>query len=138
MLRVGVIGLGVGEQHVRGYLNTGKCRVILCDLSPEKLAEARQKYPDVRVSRDAFHLSIGLVLPNFETALFQLLDYAELSPRVQQPCALSLNLLSNLLLFHCEGSLDLPNASLKVRQCVQIRRGHYGHFSECPLRLKLG
>lgn len=55
-LRVGIIGLGVGEQHISGYLKTGECEVILCDLSAEKLSRARRKYPGVHVSRDANEL----------------------------------------------------------------------------------
>jgi predicted dehydrogenase len=49
---VGIIGLGVGLQHVEGYLNTGECEVILCDLSTDRLDEARRRYPDARISRD--------------------------------------------------------------------------------------
>jgi len=51
-LRVGIIGLGVGEQHIQGYLKTGECEVILCDVSTGRLAQARQQYPDLRVCRD--------------------------------------------------------------------------------------
>lgn len=55
-LRVGIIGLGVGEQHVEGYLNTGACDVILCDRSAEKRAFARRKYPGVPVRDNAREL----------------------------------------------------------------------------------
>ena len=55
-LRVGIIGLGVGEQHIEGYLNTGACDVVLCDCSAEKLDLARRKYPGMPVSRDAKEL----------------------------------------------------------------------------------
>ncbi len=52
-LRVGVIGFGVGEQHLKSFQEQSDCRVTtLCDLSSEKLLEARKKYPDVRVTRN--------------------------------------------------------------------------------------
>jgi predicted dehydrogenase len=53
-LRVAVIGLGVGEQHIGGYLRHPGCELVaLCDLSEEKLAAARAKYPKVRVTTEA-------------------------------------------------------------------------------------
>jgi predicted dehydrogenase len=55
-LRVGIIGLGVGEQHIEGYLSTGACDVVLCDRSAEKVALARYKHPGLPVSRDAKEL----------------------------------------------------------------------------------
>ncbi len=45
-LRVGVIGLGVGEQHVQAYLRNPCCDVVaICDLSEEKLVLAEKQYP---------------------------------------------------------------------------------------------
>lgn len=53
-LRVGIIGLGVGEGHIAGFESHGGARVeVLCDLSAEKLAEAAGKYPDKRLTADA-------------------------------------------------------------------------------------
>jgi predicted dehydrogenase len=53
-LRVAVIGLGMGEQHVLGYLAHPACEVAaLCDWSEAKLAAAREKYPGVRLTRRA-------------------------------------------------------------------------------------
>ncbi|MBM3459942.1 MAG: gfo/Idh/MocA family oxidoreductase, partial [Armatimonadetes bacterium] len=35
-VRVGVIGLGVGEQHLLGFLQDSRCEVTtLCDLTPD-------------------------------------------------------------------------------------------------------
>lgn len=54
MLNVGIIGLGVGEAHIEGYTRHSACRVTtLCDCSEEKLRLAREKYPGIRVTRDA-------------------------------------------------------------------------------------
>ena len=48
-LKAGIIGLGVGEQHITGYQSHPDCEVVaLCDFSEEKLRAARDKYPDIR------------------------------------------------------------------------------------------
>jgi predicted dehydrogenase len=53
-LKAGIIGLGVGEQHIAGYDSHPDCEVIaLCDFSSEKLAKARTKYPHVTVTTNA-------------------------------------------------------------------------------------
>lgn len=45
-LKVGIIGLGVGEAHLEAYLSHPSCEVVsLCDFSEEKLSQVRQKYP---------------------------------------------------------------------------------------------
>ena len=49
-LRAGIIGLGVGEQHIAGYRRHPECRVAaLCDCSASKRAEMAGKYPDVPI-----------------------------------------------------------------------------------------
>jgi predicted dehydrogenase len=54
LLKAGIIGLGVGEAHIEGYRSHPDCEVVaLCDFSPEKLAYARGKYPDLNVTGDA-------------------------------------------------------------------------------------
>ncbi|MBL7129789.1 MAG: Gfo/Idh/MocA family oxidoreductase [Candidatus Omnitrophica bacterium] len=53
-LRVGIIGLGVGELHIKGYNMHPECEVVaLCDFSDEKLTMAREKYPDMKITRQA-------------------------------------------------------------------------------------
>jgi predicted dehydrogenase len=54
-LRVGVVGLGVGEQHVIGYKAIPGCEVVaVCDIDPEKLAavagrhDITERYTDAR------------------------------------------------------------------------------------------
>lgn len=57
MLRAGVIGLGVGEQHIAGYRAHPECRVVaLCDTDPAKRDAARVKYPDLELHADPFEL----------------------------------------------------------------------------------
>jgi len=53
-LRVGVIGLGVGEQHVQAYLRNPHCNVVaICDFSEEKLLLAKKQYPAVYLTKNA-------------------------------------------------------------------------------------
>ena len=56
-LRVGIIGLGVGEKHIAGYQSHHGCEVVaLCDFSDEKLAMARTKYPGIKLTSRADEL----------------------------------------------------------------------------------
>jgi predicted dehydrogenase len=56
-LRAGVVGLGVGEQHVAGYRAHPECEVVaLADTDPERCAAMRAKYPGVDVLQDPFEL----------------------------------------------------------------------------------
>jgi predicted dehydrogenase len=51
LLRVGIIGLGVGEQHLLAYRQLAECAVVaLCDFSEDKLQNAREKYGNLRVT----------------------------------------------------------------------------------------
>ena len=54
-LKIGVVGLGVGEQHVIGYKAIPGCQVVaVCDIDPEKLAavadrqDVAERYADAR------------------------------------------------------------------------------------------
>lgn len=50
-LRVGIIGLGVGEQHVRAYLKHPGCRVAtICDISEEKRKYAKREFPGISLT----------------------------------------------------------------------------------------
>jgi predicted dehydrogenase len=54
MLRVGVIGLGVGEQHIEGYRGADGCEVVAaCDVDPERLAEVGERFDGLRLTEDA-------------------------------------------------------------------------------------
>lgn len=51
-LKAGIIGLGVGESHITGYAAHPDCEVVaLCDLSDEKLAMAKNKYPHMKITK---------------------------------------------------------------------------------------
>ncbi len=52
-LRVGIIGLGVGREHLQGYRRQRACEVsVLCDSSAEKLAQAGRQLSGVRLTRN--------------------------------------------------------------------------------------
>ncbi|MBI2328761.1 MAG: Gfo/Idh/MocA family oxidoreductase [Chloroflexi bacterium] len=56
-LRVGIIGLGVGEGHIAGYQSHPDCEVVaLCDFSDDKLAMAKRQYPGIRLTSKADEL----------------------------------------------------------------------------------
>jgi len=56
-LRVGVIGLGVGEQHLRAYLRHPACEVAaICDLDAERLQRVSSELPGVRPTSEVAEL----------------------------------------------------------------------------------
>jgi predicted dehydrogenase len=56
-LRAGVIGLGVGEQHIAGYRAHPDCRVVaLSDTDPGRCKAMAAKYPELEVLEDPFAL----------------------------------------------------------------------------------
>jgi len=56
-LKVGIIGLGVGEKHLAAYKAHPECEVVaLCDFSEEKMAMSREKYPGIMFTNEADRL----------------------------------------------------------------------------------
>lgn len=63
-LRVGVIGLGVGERHLDAYLADPRCEVIgLCDRDPGRLAATAARVPSARAVADSTDL---IALPGLD------------------------------------------------------------------------
>lgn len=57
MLNAGIIGLGIGEQHIAGFERDERCKVIaLCDISEEKLAEVSSRHPGKKLYSNALQL----------------------------------------------------------------------------------
>ncbi len=53
-LKAGIIGLGVGNSHIEGFNSHPNCSVVaLCDLADSKIAEAKKKYSQMRITKDA-------------------------------------------------------------------------------------
>ena len=65
-INVGIIGLGVGEQHLLGYLKNINCEIkLICDFDPKKLKEVSAKFPYLKTTINPDHVlndpSINLV-----------------------------------------------------------------------------
>ena len=52
-LKVGIIGFGVGEQHIRGFENSGVDVVAICDKDPEKRKEAQKKHSHCKIFKNS-------------------------------------------------------------------------------------
>lgn len=70
-LRVGIIGLGIGEAHIVGFRAHSGCEVTtLCDFSPEKLREVGSRYPGLKLVQDA-----SAILQNPEIDVISIASY---------------------------------------------------------------
>ncbi len=52
-LKVGIIGFGVGEQHIQGFESAGVDLLAICDKDPKKREEARKRYPYCKIFEDS-------------------------------------------------------------------------------------
>ena len=53
-LNIGIIGMGVGEAHINGYLSHPACKIkTLCDFDPVRLKTVKEKYSEYRVTEKA-------------------------------------------------------------------------------------
>ncbi len=53
-LKAGIIGLGVGEKHIDGYLSHPACEVVaLCDFNIDKRRYISDKYPEIFITESA-------------------------------------------------------------------------------------
>jgi predicted dehydrogenase len=60
LLRVGVIGLGVGERHLAAYQSDPRCEVVaICDIAPERLAEVAARAPGAHATTNAAEILEG-------------------------------------------------------------------------------
>jgi predicted dehydrogenase len=57
ILKAGVIGLGIGERHIIGYLLDSRCKVkTICDFDLSKLQEVGSRYPDCKLTLNAHEI----------------------------------------------------------------------------------
>lgn len=50
-LKVGIIGMGVGESHIEGFQRHSGCEVVaLCDFSDDKFRMCNEKYPHMKIT----------------------------------------------------------------------------------------
>lgn len=53
-LRIGIIGLGIGEEHLRTFQSLPECMVTtICDLSEQRLVAAKERYGVAKATRSA-------------------------------------------------------------------------------------
>ena len=53
-IKAGIIGLGVGEQHILGYDSHPDSEVVaLCDFSEKKIKECKEKYSHIKITENA-------------------------------------------------------------------------------------
>ena len=52
-INIGIIGLGIGEQHLKSYLKIKNCEVItICDLDEKKINTFKKKYSHIKITND--------------------------------------------------------------------------------------
>ena len=135
-LRVGVIGLGVGEQHLITYLRHPGCTVVAaCDFSSEKRAQVQGRHPDVRLHADASAVlddpTIDLVsIASFDDAHHEQVLAALRTKKhvfVEKPLCLSLDQLADIKLAWAahEGRVALrSNLVLRAAPLYRWLRAH--------------
>jgi len=74
LLNAAVIGLGVGERHIQGYLSDSRCHVMaLSDIDPEKLKDVSSRYPVEIMTTDPYEI---LSNPNIDVVSIASYDNA--------------------------------------------------------------
>lgn len=54
MIKAGIIGLGVGYQHIAGYESHSDCKVVsVCDFSELKLKDVKKNHPEIKATKNA-------------------------------------------------------------------------------------
>jgi len=142
-LRVGVIGLGVGEEHIAAYREHPACKLVaVCDVSPEKRAAAREKYPAVAIMDEAKdvlkHPEIDLVsIASYDDAHYEQTLLALQSGKhvfVEKPLCRSVEELRSIKRcwlggdgLYLASNLVLRAAPLYRWLGTQIEEGAFGH-----------
>ena len=79
MLKAGIIGLGVGEQHIEGFEKDKLALVThLCDFDEEKIRYLKDKYPDKVVIEDPNELIENQNLDVISIASFDNFHYEQI------------------------------------------------------------
>ena len=53
MIRVGVIGLGVGINHINSIVSNKNCKLVyVCDFDEKKLKDFKIKFPKIKVTKN--------------------------------------------------------------------------------------
>lgn len=131
MIGVGVIGLGVGERHVHGFLQHPEAKLVaVCDTDPVKREMAKAKWPEARIYADAQELiasdDIGIVsIASYDDAHFDQALMAFRSNKhifIEKPICLHQNELAELRRLH-EVSPHLKiSSNLILRQSPRFQQ----------------
>lgn len=79
ILKVGIIGLGVGESHIAGYNLSESCKVIaLCDFDKQKLFEVGARHPGIRLCDDAASILNDPTINVVSIATFDTFHYEQI------------------------------------------------------------
>ena len=77
--RVGIIGLGVGEKHIKGYQRHERCNVVaLCDFSEEKLRICGKKFPHMKITKDADEILLDPAIDIISVATYDNYHYEQI------------------------------------------------------------
>ena len=143
-LKAGIIGLGVGEQHIHGYNTHPNCEVTaLCDFSSEKYEMARQKYPHLKVTREPTTLindpDIDVIsIASFDNYHFQQIKTSLTQNKhvfVEKPVCLFAEELAEIRSLLTQKPNLKISSNLILRRCPRfqnlkesIQRGDYGRL----------
>jgi predicted dehydrogenase len=83
-LNVGIIGLGVGNKHIEGFLQHPACEVrSLCDFDEAKLREVGSKYPEMKLCSDAEDIINDDVIDIVSVASYDNCHYEQVSGAIK-------------------------------------------------------
>ncbi|WP_353427841.1 Gfo/Idh/MocA family oxidoreductase [Polynucleobacter sp. MWH-UH19D] len=84
LLKVGIIGLGVGERHIAGYQQDERCNVVaLCDFNKSKLLEVGGRYPGIDLYEDAKSVLRNPEIDVVSIATFDTFHYEQIMLAIQ-------------------------------------------------------
>jgi len=79
-LKVGIIGLGVGEKHIPAFESHPACEVVaLCDFSKKKLAEMAIRYPKISQTTDSDEITNNMDIDVVSVASFDNYHFEQVS-----------------------------------------------------------
>jgi len=83
-LRVGIIGLGVGERHIAGYQEDDRCRIVaLCDFDQNKLQEVGARNPGISLYSDAKYVLTSHEVDVVSIASFDTFHFEQIMLAIQ-------------------------------------------------------
>ncbi len=110
LLKIGIIGLGVGEQHIAGYQQDSRCEVVaLCDFNKTKLLEVGARNPNVTLYADAESILCNPEIDVVSIASFDTFHFEQIMLAIQNDKHVFVE--KPICLFQCELN--------KIKQALQ-------------------